>query len=75
MDDNNKVNYIHSCREGSVPISAGQKISSFVAEQFVKNLEYVRENLQKIKDRKSDSPQASVASQRVNSMKANYREL
>lgn len=75
MDDKNKVNYIHSCREGSVPISDGQKISSFVAEQFVKNLEYVRENLQKIKDRKSDSPQASVASQRVDSMKAISLEL
>ena len=75
MVDKNKVNYIHSCKEGSVPISDGQKISSFVAENFLENLRYVKENLQKIKDRKSDSPQASVASQRVDSMKANSLEL
>jgi hypothetical protein len=75
MGDENKVSVVVGRGEGSIAISTGQNISSFVAEQFVKNLEYVKENLQKIKDRKSDSPQASVASQRVDSMKANSLEL
>lgn len=75
MSDENKVSVVVGRGEGSIAISEGQNISSFVAEQFMKNLEYVRKNLQKIRDRKSDSPQASVASQRVDSIKANSLEL
>jgi hypothetical protein len=59
IDDEEKINYIYSCREGSVPISAGQKISSFAAEQFIRNLEYIQSNLDKIKESKA-SPDTSI---------------
>lgn len=59
MEDEKKVTYIHSCKEGSVALSAGQKISSFVAEQFMKNLKYIQSNLDKIKESKA-SPDTSI---------------
>jgi hypothetical protein len=59
MEDEKKVTYIHSCKEGSIAISAGQNISSFVAEQFMKNLEYIQSNLDKIKESKA-SPDTSI---------------
>ena len=78
MNDENKVSVVAGRGVGSIAISTGQNISSFVAEQFIRNLEYVRENLLSQKSLKLDkagSPKASVASQSGDPMKANSLEL
>ena len=75
MSDENKVSVVVGRREGSIAISEGQNISSFVAEQFMKNLKYVKENLKKIGGDKSDSPRANVALQIGGTVIIKPREL